>query len=100
MRWSGDPLPLGGVRVMPPGGTVADVAAGLSFLMSRHQSLRTTLRFDPDGKTRQVVHASGEIPLEVVDAGDRDPAEVAASVAASYKARAFDFENEWPLRMA
>ena len=95
-----DSLPMGGARALPPGQTVADVAAGLSFIISRHQSLRTRLRFDPDGQTRQVVHASGEIALEVVDAGDGDPGEVAAAVAAGYKARAFDLSREWPLRMA
>ena len=57
---------------------------------SRHQSLRTRLRFDPDGHTQQVVHASGEIALEVVDAGDGDPGEIAAAVAAGYKALPFD----------
>ncbi len=68
--------------------------------MSRHQSLRTRLRFGLDGQTRQVVHASGEITLEVVDAGDGDPGETAAAVAAGYKTRNFDYEHEWPLRMA
>jgi hypothetical protein len=93
-------LPMGGARALPPGQTVADVAEGLRFIMSRHQALRTTLRFGPDGQTQQVVHASGEITLEVVDAGERDPGEVAADVAAGYKARKFDYEHEWPLRMA
>ena len=100
MRDKGDSLPMGGVRELPPGQTAADVAAGLSFIMSRHQSLRTRLRFGPGGQVRQVVHASGEAALEVVDAGDRDPGEVADAVAAGYKARTFDLEHEWPLRMA
>ncbi len=100
MQDTADSLPMGGARALPPGQTVADVAAGLNFIISRHQSLRTRLRFDPDGQTRQVVHASGEIALEVIDAGDGDPAEVAAAVAAGYKARKFDYEHEWPLRMA
>ena len=51
---------MGGARALPPGQTVADVAAGLSFIMSRHQALRTRLRFGPDGQTQQVVHASGD----------------------------------------
>src|SRR6185437_306848 len=93
-------LPMGGVRALPPGQSVADVAAGLSFIMSRHQALRTRLRFGPDGRARQVVHASGEITLDVVDAGERDPGEVAAAVAAGYRARKFDYVHEWPLRMA
>jgi hypothetical protein len=95
-----DSLPIGGVRELPPGQTVADVADGLRFIMGRHQALRTTLRLRPGGRPLQVVHPSGEITLEVVDAGDGDPGEVAAGVAATYKARKFDLEREWPLRMA
>jgi hypothetical protein len=93
-------LPMGDARVLPLGQTVADVAAGLSFIMGRHQALRTKLRFGPDGRAQQVVYASGAITLEVVDAGDGDPGEVAAAVAARYKDRKFDYEHEWPLRMA
>ncbi len=93
-------LPLGRAQALPPGQTVADVAAGLSFIMSRHQALRTKLRFGPDGRAQQVVHACGAITLEIVDAGDNDPGEVAAAVIAGYKARKFDYEHEWPLRMA
>jgi hypothetical protein len=100
MQAKDNSLPMGGARALPPGQTVADVTAGLRFIMSRHQALRTRLRFGPDGQTQQAVHASGAITLEVVDAGDSDPGEVAAAVAAGYKARNFDYENEWPLRMA
>jgi Condensation domain len=98
---AGDPLPLGGVRALPPGQSVADVAAGLGFIMSRHQSLRTRLRFRPGLEPLQVVHDRGEIALEVVDAADGDdPAAVAAAVADAYKAGPFDLEHDWPLRMA
>ena len=100
MKGTDSSLPMGGARALPSGQTVADIATGLSFIMSRHQALRTMLRFGPDGQTQQVVHASGAITLEVVDAGDSDPGEVAAAVAAEYKARKFDYEHEWPLRMA
>lgn len=93
-------LPIGGARALPPGQTVADVAAGLRFIMSCHQVLRTRLRPGPGGQAQQVVHACGAITLEVVDAGERDSGEVAAAVAAGYKARVFDYEHEWPLRMA
>ena len=96
----GNSLPFCRVRALPPGQTVADVAAGLRFIMSRHQSLRTRLRLDLDGQIRQVVHASGEIMLDVVDAGDADPGETAAAVAAVYKTRIFAYEDEWPLRVA
>jgi hypothetical protein len=100
MQDKADALPMGGARALPPGQTVADVAAGLRFIMSRHQSLRTRLRCGPDGQTRQVVHAAGEIALEVVEAGHSEPGQVAADVAASYRGQPFDLEQGWPLRMA
>jgi Condensation domain len=100
MADKGDSLPIGGVRALPPGQTVADVAAGLRFVMGRHQSLRTRLRLVSGGLPKQVVHAGGEIALEVVDAGDGDPAEAAAAVVAGYMTRSFDYERDWPVRMA
>ena len=100
MQRKSDSLPIGGVRALPPGQTVADVAAGLRFIMGRHQSLRTRLRFGLNGQPQQVVHDRGEIALEVVDAGDGDPGEAAAAVAARYMTTEFDYEHEWPLRMA
>jgi hypothetical protein len=100
IRDKNDSLPIGGVRALRPGQTVTDVAAGLRFIMSRHQSLRTRLRLAAGRAPQQVVHASGEIALEVVDAGDGDPAEAAAAVLAGYMTRNFDYEREWPVRMA
>jgi len=110
MRDKNDFLPIGGVRALPPGQTVAVVAAGLRLIMSRHQSLRTRLRWTSEeqasegqssaGLPKQEVHASGEIALEVVDAGDGDPAEVAAAVVARYMTGNFDYERDWPVRMA
>lgn len=100
MQRTGSALPIGSVRALPPGQTAAEVAAGLRFVMGRHQSLRTKLRFGLNGQVHQAVHACGEITLEVVDAGDADPGETAAAVAARYQAREFDYEHEWPLRMA
>ena len=93
-------LPIGAWLPLPPGTTVADAAADLRFVMSQYPSLRTRLRFDPDGP-KQVVSGSGEIPLEIVDAPDgADPAEVAERVRQHYFDRAYDFATEWPLRMA
>ncbi len=110
MRDKNDFLPIGGVRALPPGQTVADVADGLRFIMSRHQSLRTRLRWSSEGQAsegqaseglpKQEVHARGEIALEVVDAGDRDPAEAAAAVVTRYMTTNFDYERDWPVRMA
>jgi hypothetical protein len=100
MRKIGRWLPIGGVRQLPPGRTVQDVAEDLRYAMSRHQSLRTRLRLTAEGPPLQVVADHGETALEVVDAGDEDPATVAAAVAARYGAADFDFEADWPARIA
>jgi condensation domain-containing protein len=88
------------VAELPPGLTVDDVAERLRYMVGRHPALRTRLLFDADGRPRQSCGASGEIPLEVVDAGDRDPAEVAEAVSEHYQEKPFEFETEWPTRMA
>jgi hypothetical protein len=91
--------PIGGVAALPPGRTVADVAGELAYLLSRYQSLRTTLRWDIPDRPWQMVHASGQIELEVVDAGAADPAAVAAAVHHRYTDTPMDFQVEWPVRM-
>lgn len=99
---AGRSLTMGGVTALPPGLTMADMAEGLRFAVSRHQSLRTRLRLDPaGGQPKQVCSASGEVPMEIVDvdAAD-DPAVVAEQVMARYEERHFDYEHEWPVRMA
>jgi hypothetical protein len=92
-------LSMGSTYPLASGETVADVAAGLRFLVSRHDSLRTKLELTGDGGPRQVVASAGEVPLDVVDSGGADPARVAADLAASYQATNFDHAREWPLRM-
>ena len=96
----GSSLAIGGVVPLPAGTTVEDAAADLRFMMSRHQSLRTRLLLDRDGRARQVVAASGEACLEVIDADDADPAEVAAGVFDRFHSVEYDYVNEWPVRMA
>jgi hypothetical protein len=94
-------LGVGGVVPLAEGTTVEDVAGMLRFLMSRHQSLRTRLRFEPGGAPRQVVSSAGEVPLDVVDTDDAsDPCRVAAAQWDRYYHREFDYEAEWPIRMA
>ncbi|WP_344139250.1 condensation domain-containing protein [Luedemannella flava] len=68
--------------------------------MSRHQSARMRLVFGDDGRPRQSVAASGEIALEVFDADNADPADVAELVKQRYMDAPFDYANEWPIRMA
>jgi hypothetical protein len=85
----------------PPGTTVAAVADMLGFMVGRHQSLRTTLHRRGDGRLpRQRVSASGEVPLLVVDPGADDPAAVADALSAHWQTVLFDYETEWPVRMA
>ncbi|WP_018681774.1 condensation domain-containing protein [Actinokineospora enzanensis] len=92
---------MGGVVPLPAGSTVDDSVAVLRYVMGRHQSLRTRLSFDgADGGPRQRVSESGQIALEVVDAGIDDPAEVAEQVRRRYADTDFDYEHEWPVRMA
>ncbi|HEY1572874.1 MAG TPA: condensation domain-containing protein [Pseudonocardiaceae bacterium] len=99
---SGRSLVMGGVTPLTPGVTVEALAESLRFSLSRHQSLRTRLRLDPaGGLPKQVCSTSGVVPLEVVDVEpDGDPATVAEEVFARYEARHFDYEREWPIRMA
>jgi hypothetical protein len=101
MREQRSSLSNGAVTPLAAGTTIADVAAELRFIMGRHQSLRTRLRFRADGRRpEQVVASSGEIPLEVIDAADADPAAVAGTVHDRYKEKDFDYSGEWPVRMA
>lgn len=91
---------IGGIRVLPAGCTVDDVAGDLRFLMERHQSLRTRLAFAADGRPLQVVASSGQVPLEIVETGDADPAEVAGRLYQPYYEAAFDYAADWPIRWA
>ncbi|MBV1855086.1 condensation domain-containing protein [Catellatospora tritici] len=99
MRRQQSAIPVGGCLPLPPGTTLDDMVAELRFNMSRHQSMRTRLRFDADGRPRQVVSASGEIALEIVDSDGEDPAEVGERVRQRYWTTEYDYTAEWPLRM-
>jgi len=93
-------LAIGAAFPLPPGSGVEERARELRFMMSRHPSLRTRLLTGPDGRERQSVAASGEIALDVIDAGDDDPASAADSVYDRFHSVDYDYVNEWPVRMA
>jgi hypothetical protein len=93
-------IPLGGVRPLPCGTTIEDITGELRYIMSRYQPMRTRLRFEPSGHVTQVVSRSGEITLDIFDAGDADPEQVATEVSDRYRAIDMDFANDWPVRMA
>ena len=101
MTKSGLPLNMTAVRTLDESATIDEFVDELRFFMSRFQAMRTRLRFDENGWPCQVVHRSGEVPLHIVDAAaGTDPAEVAAMVSADHEESHFDYENEWPVRMA
>jgi hypothetical protein len=93
-------LPIGGRMALPAGTTVADVAGELRYLMSRFPSMRTRLRIDAAGWPTQELFGSGSTTLEVYDAGDADPDEVANAVEQRYRSVDFAYATEWPVRMA
>ena len=64
MRRTGSSLTLSGAQPAQPGVTLDVVVAGLRFVLNRHQSLRTTVEFDADGRAQQRLWSSGEVPLE------------------------------------
>src|SRR5690349_12187203 len=66
-------MPLGGIKPLSPETTVEEIAGELRYLISGYQVLRTKLLLADRDRPRQVVHGSGEIALEVVDAGEADP---------------------------
>jgi hypothetical protein len=88
---------------LPAGTTLAQIAARLGFMVSRHPALRTRLRFvdGPSGDRypRQVVAESGEVPLHIADVGDGDDPATATEELRSRYERWFDYENEFPVRM-
>ena len=89
---------------LPDGASLSDVAGMLRLMVSGHPALRTRLRFvdGPSGSRhpQQVVAASGEVPLQVLDVGDGDdPAAAAEELRSRYELTWFDYENEFPVRM-
>ena len=104
MRDSGNQFSMGGRMALPDGGTVADAAARITGLMSRHTALRVRLRTDAAGRLSQHIAGEGRLSLDILTLpDDADPSEVepyAADLMDSWPLERFDFEHDWPLRMA
>lgn len=95
------PLPL--IEPLAPGTTLDDVADWLRYVVGRHQALRTRLRLRPDEPPQQVLHGSGEMAIDLVEAGGEDPFEVAQRQLEwrdRYIEVDYDVEREWPLFVA
>jgi hypothetical protein len=96
---SGQSRTLTGVTPLPPGATVEHVAKVIGWLVGRHQALRTRYRLRGDTPPLQECFPAGELSMEIVDAGDRDPAAVADELRDRYQRTHFDYEHDWPLRI-
>lgn len=97
---SGSSKPIGDFVAMPPGSTVPACVTGLRYVMRRHQSLRTHVLVGEDGVPRQHVATSGEVPLEIIEAGGQDATAIAEQTTLRYHDEPFDYRHEWPIRMA
>jgi hypothetical protein len=97
---AGQTSTFGGNFAMPASSTLPAIVEMLRFMLSRHQALRTTIRFGPDGTPRQHCVEAGEFGLPVIEAGTADPAELAGQVEQDFHNRPFDLERDWPIRAA
>ncbi|WP_238013880.1 condensation domain-containing protein [Dactylosporangium sp. AC04546] len=73
---------------------VERVTGTVAHVMARHESLRTNVR---DG--RQVVAQTGVIEVHLVEAARHTAAEAAQRLRHALAAPAFDYADEWPLRV-
>jgi condensation domain-containing protein len=100
VQMRGAPITLTGIETLPEGATTQDVAGQLKFLMGRHQSLRTRLAFGSGGEPAQVVFASGQAGLDIIDVpGEADARTVAGELEAEWELAPRDYVSDWPVRM-
>ncbi|WP_328966720.1 condensation domain-containing protein [Streptomyces sp. NBC_00239] len=85
---------------VPPGvrPTEDECLDALSFLLSRHESLRSVFPAKPGGRVVQRVLTEGELPVEFVDTPTTTGEEIAA-LKAYFATRRFAFADELPLRL-
>jgi hypothetical protein len=84
------------------GTSLADITAALGVLMARHESLRTAYPPAPGGGERiQRVAPTGELPIEIYEAGPQPGIPVIAErLIALLRAEEFDLAGGLPLRVA
>lgn len=101
---SGSQFSMGGWLELPAGSTIAGAAAVMSGAMGRHAALRMRLAADGAGRMGQEIAGSGQASLDILTLPDDcDPAyaaQYAADLMGSWPFSRFDFERDWPLRMA
>lgn len=97
---SGQSRTLTGLIPLPAEVTLDDVVDSLGWLVGRHQALRTRYRLRGDEPPLQECFATGELRVEVVEAGDRAPGPIAEEIRDRFQRTHFDYENDWPVRAA
>lgn len=95
---TGEALCVGGPFKLAPGTTVDEITSVVRFAISRHEVLRTLLHRGPNGTMYQEVHRSGQVAIEVIDAGDLDPDLIVGTVYEFYCNMNFDYSLEWPVK--
>ncbi len=85
-------LPLDGESV-----DVDTVLAAIGTVVARHDALRTRIAI-VDGEPHQRVHERGTLTAEIIDATGVD--DVVAAVSNRYNGTRFDYQQDWPLRIA
>lgn len=89
----------GGSFEMPPSFTVESAVELLRAMLGRHQALRTRLSFHA-GEPRQVCAATGTVDLLVCEPENEAAEVLAQQLEAELRNRDFDYERDWPVRMA
>ena len=86
---------------LPPGTSLADIAAALQILMARHESLRTCYPSVPEEPVQRVIR-SGELVVDVYAASDEPAGDavLVTGLTGRLRAREFDLTAELPLRVA
>ncbi len=104
MRANGTQFSMSGRTHLAEGSGIDDAAARLSYVMSRYAALRMRLAADDAGRPCQEIAGSGQIDLEIQmlpdDADDADVTRYLDGLLDTWQFEPFDFERDWPLRMA
>ncbi|HLK02204.1 MAG TPA: condensation domain-containing protein [Streptosporangiaceae bacterium] len=102
LRWAADQTIFGAVQCQTlnvvPGRSLNDVMRAIGGLIGRHESLRTLFGAGASGEWAQQVTASGELLVEVHEAGGR--VDATEALLRQRLTAPFALDREWPLRAA
>jgi Condensation domain len=102
LLWAVDQTVFGAVQCqllnVAPGRSLDDVTGAIGRLISRHESLRTLFAAGPSGQWTQHVAASGELLIEVHEAGGQ--LEATEALVKQRLNAPFALDREWPIRAA